>query len=324
VTNGSIDRIPHVVGVRTRDGEEIRAGLVVDAMGRRSKVREWIRGIGGRAPYEEASDAGFVYNTRHYRSRDGSLPETRGSYFSLLSTFSILSLPTDADTWVVVVVCSAGDKPLKVLRDTEKWERVVRAVPHVAHWLDGEPLQDIYQMAGVVDRYRRFVVDGQPVVTGLVAVGDGWACTNPQGGRGVTTGLRQAVGLRDAVRQSTDDPLEIAEAYDRITEQTCTPWYQQQVARDNARHAAVQAAIDGCDPPTIEDPVARAQADLGTAASSDPDVARASLEVFSCLTLPGDILARPGMEEKVQSVLAGREVPAVEGPTREQLVALVS
>ena len=35
------------------------------------------------------------------------------------------------------------------------------------------------RMAGALDRYHRFVVEGQPVATGLAAVGDAWACTNP-------------------------------------------------------------------------------------------------------------------------------------------------
>jgi flavin-dependent dehydrogenase len=43
-------------------------------------------------------------------------------------------------------------------------------------------------MAGILDRYRRFVVDGAPVVTGYAAVGDAWACTNPSAGRGISVG----------------------------------------------------------------------------------------------------------------------------------------
>src|SRR5437764_1654546 len=34
--------IPHVVGVRTADGAEIRADVVVDALGRRSPVASWL------------------------------------------------------------------------------------------------------------------------------------------------------------------------------------------------------------------------------------------------------------------------------------------
>jgi hypothetical protein len=41
----AIDGTPHLVGVRTTDGEELRADVVVDAMGRRSKGPEWLTAI---------------------------------------------------------------------------------------------------------------------------------------------------------------------------------------------------------------------------------------------------------------------------------------
>jgi 2-polyprenyl-6-methoxyphenol hydroxylase-like FAD-dependent oxidoreductase len=44
--------VPHIAGVRTTSGEEIRADLVIDAMGRRSAAPEWILKVGGRPPIE--------------------------------------------------------------------------------------------------------------------------------------------------------------------------------------------------------------------------------------------------------------------------------
>jgi hypothetical protein len=52
--------IPHIRGVRTSDGVDLHADLVIDAMGRRSRLTEWATAAGGRPPYEEASDAGFA------------------------------------------------------------------------------------------------------------------------------------------------------------------------------------------------------------------------------------------------------------------------
>jgi hypothetical protein len=37
----------------------------------------------------------------------------------------------------------------------------------------------LYSMVSGADRLRSYVVDGAPVVTGMVSVGDAWACTNP-------------------------------------------------------------------------------------------------------------------------------------------------
>ncbi len=47
------------------------------------------------------------------------------------------------------------------MRDVERFNAVVRACPLQAHWLDGEPITEVLSMAGVLDRYRRFVVDGE-------------------------------------------------------------------------------------------------------------------------------------------------------------------
>jgi flavin-dependent dehydrogenase len=64
----------HVRGVRTTRGVVIEADLLIDAMGRRSKLADWLKDVGARAPHEEASAARFAYYTRHYRARDGRVP----------------------------------------------------------------------------------------------------------------------------------------------------------------------------------------------------------------------------------------------------------
>ncbi|HEY7834541.1 MAG TPA: FAD-dependent oxidoreductase [Ktedonobacterales bacterium] len=318
------DGTPHVSGVHTRDGREIAADLVIDAMGRRSKLVEWVVALGGRPPYEEASDAGFAYYTRHYHSRDGSVPAQRGPLSTILGTIRVLTVPADNNTWTVALVPMAGDQPLKALRHNAVWERVARAIPHAAHWLDGEALCDVTPMAGVLDRYRRIVVDQQPVVTGLLPVGDAWACTNPTAGRGFSLGLGHAVALRNTLRENPEDPAQLAEAFDRVTEETLTPWYRDQVDRDRQVAMEVQAAIDGkpSAKPADGSP-AQMNAALLAAASVDADVARAFFEVFSCLTLPAEVMRRPGIREKMEAH-AGLKPTPLPGPTRAELMALVS
>jgi 2-polyprenyl-6-methoxyphenol hydroxylase-like FAD-dependent oxidoreductase len=79
-----------------------------------------------------------------------------------------------------------------------------------AHWLDGEPITGVLAMGGITDRYRRFVVDGAPVATGIVSVGDAWAGTNPVGGRGISMGLMHAQGTVEVLQQHLDDPPALA------------------------------------------------------------------------------------------------------------------
>jgi hypothetical protein len=54
----------------------------------------------------------------------------------------------------------SGDAPLKALRRDDCFDRVVRACPLQAHWLDGRPLTGVVAMAGVMDRIHDYVVDG--------------------------------------------------------------------------------------------------------------------------------------------------------------------
>ena len=42
------------------------------------------------------------------------------------------------------------------------------ACPLHAHWLDGQAITSVLAMSGIADRYRRFVLDGAPIVTGLL------------------------------------------------------------------------------------------------------------------------------------------------------------
>ena len=53
--------VPHVVGVRTDTGEELRADVVVDAAGRRSTLPAWLTDTGAQPSVEERADCGFVY-----------------------------------------------------------------------------------------------------------------------------------------------------------------------------------------------------------------------------------------------------------------------
>jgi hypothetical protein len=100
--------IPHVTGVRTMEGEEISADLIVDAMGRSSKLPNWLEAIGARRPIEEAEDSGFIYYTRFFRLRPGSFPSYRASLQTHFHSFSVLTLPGDAGTWSVTLFISTG------------------------------------------------------------------------------------------------------------------------------------------------------------------------------------------------------------------------
>jgi 2-polyprenyl-6-methoxyphenol hydroxylase-like FAD-dependent oxidoreductase len=315
---------PHVTGVRVDSGEALSADLVVDAMGRRSPLPHWLSDAHIGPMHEQSEDSGFIYYTRYFRSTDGSTPQLYGPALSPLGTFSILTIPSDNDTWSVTVYVSSGDQALKRMRDAEKWTSVIRACPLQAHWLEGEPISDVLAMGGVVDRCRRPSADGHPLLTGIALLGDSCACTNPSLGRGMTLGLLHAQCLRETVGAHLEDPLDFAEAWDAVTEARLMPWYWETVAEDRARLREIEALRNGLEPVPSSEPAAVLMSALIVALRYNADIFRVFLESRCCVTRLGESLARDGMAERIIEVAGENERLALPGPDRNALLALLA
>ncbi len=320
-----VDGVPHVVGVRTDHGEEIRADIVVDAAGRRSTLPRMLAEIGARAPVEEIEDCGFVYYGRHFRSNDGSVPFALGALLMAYGTLSILTLPADNGTWGVGLVTSAKDSALRALKDVDTWERVAKGYPLQAHWLDGEPIDEgVAVMAKIEDRHRTFVLDGTPVATGVLALGDSWACTNPSVGRGISIGTIHAVALRDVLHDGGGggaDPVELARRWHDVTMDAVEPWYRGTLAFDRGRLEEMHATIE--DRPFDPEPEYELNAAMFVGAGRDAEVLRTTLDVAGVMTPPGEMFADAPLRARVLD--AGRDWrdAPLPGLSREELLAVV-
>jgi flavin-dependent dehydrogenase len=317
------DGVPHVTAVRTTAGEALSADLVVDAMGRRSKLPALLADAGAAPVHEDAEDSGFCYYTRFFRSADGRLPQYRAAPLTPFESFSLLTLPADNGTWSVTVYVPVGDRPLKAARRVEAWSAVVRACAAHRHWIDAEPITDVIAHGGIVDRYRRFVTPRGPVASGVLAVGDAAMCTNPSLGRGMTFALLHARHLRNFVRYHAEHPLELAEVWDAVTEAELTPWYRSTVREDRARLAELEAHRRGVAPPPPPDRASAVRDAMPIAATRDPDMFRALLETRSCYATSEEVAARPGLAERVLE-LAAEPVRMPPGPNRAQLLELIA
>jgi 2-polyprenyl-6-methoxyphenol hydroxylase-like FAD-dependent oxidoreductase len=313
----AIAGVPHVAGVVTTGGEVLCADLVVDAMGRRSRSTRWLAGIGACPPRVTEEDGGFAYYTRFFTGP--VQPQLRGRALEAIGSMSVLTLPGDNDTWSVTVFGGSGDGPLKALRHPEVFSRVIAACPRQAHWLDGTPITDVRPMAGVMDRHRGFVVDGRPVATGLVAIGDAWACTNPSAGRGLSVGAAHAQLLRRVVREDGDRPGALARAFHERTERVVGPFVRNQMAADRHRIVEMAAAREGRPAPPGDPRMAA----LSAAAARDPDAFRGLLETVLCTAFPEDVMARPAVRAAMGR--HGEEPPTpAPGPDRAQLLRLLA
>jgi pimeloyl-ACP methyl ester carboxylesterase/2-polyprenyl-6-methoxyphenol hydroxylase-like FAD-dependent oxidoreductase len=323
LTQPGHDGRPHVVGVGTAGGPTEHADLVVDASGRRSPLAGMLESAGARRPHEEREPAGFVYYCRHFRAAGGRGPEVTGLPLQHFHGFSTLTLPGDRDTWGVGFVTSSRDRGLRGLRDEAAWSRAMALVPGMESWVDGEPITDVQVIAGVEDCYRRYVVAGTPVATGVVAVGDAWARTNPSIGRGASIGLLHAVLLRDVLRVTpAAEPAGLVHAFDAATEESVTPWYQSTRTFDRHRLAEIDADLAGV-PYRTADPAWAMTTALYAAALLDPGTLRAQSEIGSMIAMPSDALAASGVLERVVALGANAPRYPDDTPRHDEVVAAV-
>ena len=173
-------------------------------------------------------------------------------------------------------------------------------------------------MAKIEDRHRSFVVDGEPVATGVAALGDSWACTNPSVGRGATIGLLHARALRDTraashasttasgsrTRGTTPPPR-------RSSPTTVTRWPSTATASPRSTRRSPACRYETDDPGWLLGEA------LANAAGKDPELLRGYLEIVSLLAHGVEVLSRPGVAERALELGATRE--PLPGPTRTEL-----
>lgn len=324
-----LDGVPHVIGVSTEAGDELRADLVIDAGGRRSAFARWLNEIGGRPFFEDSEDSGFRYYGRYFRSRTGSdWPAPKLPTLAMLGSVAMLALPADNDTWMVGVVTSAKDKALYGLTDLSAWERVVAATSTIAPFLDGEPISELETMAAIPDRYRRFIVDGQPVATGITAIADAWAATNPMRGRGISMGFIHAQAVIEQMG-SLEDPAAFAHAVDAATEAEVAQHYHATVQLDRGMRDAFNAEVEGREPPAPEpdDPLAAMQAKFFSLVGVDADAFRGLMKIMNLTELPMNVVATEPLFSKVlahEPDDGGSGPFATEGPSRQEILDIMS
>ncbi len=169
-----------------------------------------------------------------------------------------------------------------------------------------------------------------PVATGVVAVGDAWACTNPSLGRGASIGLLHAGLLRDVLRElDACDPVaadKLVRRFAELTESVVEPLYRMTLWLDRHRLAEIDADLEaagGGTPYRPDDPRWAASKALFAASLSDPEAARDYLSVASLLTTPDELFARPGVLDRVMRAGAGAPRYPLPGPSRRELLAVL-
>lgn len=308
---------PHVTGVRLDDGTEVSADLVVAAAGRRSTVPDWLAEVGSAEVPEQVDDTGIVYFSRFYRLRDGEeYPPRSGPIGGDLGYLKYGVFVGDNRTFSITLATPVADDELRrTLTDPEVFEAAGRQLVATAPYLDGRAeaiTPQVHAMAGLLNRWRDYVVDGEPVATGIVPVGDAVLCTNPLYGRGCSTAFWGAHLLAQAVEACGDDVRDIALAYDASLRAEIHPWYRSGVEQDSEARRVAAALLQGenpdadsTDPRTFMRAVLRDG--LLPAMRTDAVVLRAFFRNLNLLTSPDSLAKDPEVGARVFAVWQDRE-----------------
>ena len=326
------DEIPHVTGVTLDDGTTLTADLVVDCSGRRSALPQWLESVGAPAMPEEVVEDGLRYFGRYYRLEVGQSFPVHDAPVTDLGYLFALTFEADRGWFAIALAVHSEDKEIRALRDEDVFEAAVQAIPGIAMWRTpglSAPMTEVTTMSRIDDRWRDLVVDGTPLVTGLVAVGDSVIATNPAFGRGSALAWVAGRALVDVIAEHADDPLAIASAHHAETTRLVRVWFDQQTQMDAGRLMSMRALLDGVSlpEPDLTDPMVVFPLGAQLASQTDPEVFRAMGCIVHLLKDPMELLSDPHIAnaaiEAVQQ-LDGQPPTPPAGPTRDELLAAMA
>lgn len=327
---------PQVIGVRLDDGRVENFDWTVVATGRRSALPAWLEQIGAGTVPEVAEDSGIVYFSRFYRLKPGqSVPPRTGPIGGDLGYLKYGVFAGDNGTFSLTLACATDDAHLRtLLDDADRFDEVGRQLVFTKDYLDGRavPITDVNKIAGLVSRWRDYVVDGKPLALNVLPMGDAHLATNPLYGRGCTTGFVNAHLLALVMRDHEHrGAVAVALAHDEAVRAELKPWVTHTMQIDAEARRVAAAILAGDDPDADQsDPRTFMRAvlrnGLRPAMRTDQVVLRAFFRNFNLLTPPNALSNDPDFGARVLEAYNDRGSRPPEpylGPDRRELVASV-
>ncbi|MBV1855136.1 NAD(P)/FAD-dependent oxidoreductase [Catellatospora tritici] len=197
--------------VEAEDGavRVIRADLVVDATGSRSKATQWLTDLRVGPVKEDLLDTGLAYVGRTYeqpagfgadfpgvliQARPGSGPEAAGGAL----------MPQEDGRWIVALMGPRGNHPPT---DEAEFLAFARAMRHsvIGDLLaEARPVTPMRSARGLANRRRHF--DRARMPEGFLALGDAVMILSPNFGTGMAVAAMGALALRTQLERSGFGP----------------------------------------------------------------------------------------------------------------------
>jgi 2-polyprenyl-6-methoxyphenol hydroxylase-like FAD-dependent oxidoreductase len=303
------------VGVRV-DGHQVDADLVVDASGRAGQLTRTFR-----AP-AEGGDCGVSYVSRQYQLLPGAQNGPMNSPIGMVTIYPgymAIVFIHDNRTFSTLIARASTDRQMAALRFQEVFEAASRAIPSLAAWTEPDrsrPITPVLPGGRLYNTYRtQFNDAGKIAVNGLIFVGDAVCTTNPSVGRGIATSLMQAQRLLRLLDEHQRDFISCSLEFDHWCAENIKPWFSDHVYWD----AELIRRWSGHD----VDLTRPLPSDLIMAATEvDPDMLKIVGPYMAMVALPATLAA---VEPRAREIYAsGWRPPVPDGPTRDELAALVT
>ncbi|MBV9396900.1 MAG: hypothetical protein JO062_02915 [Bryobacterales bacterium] len=324
--------IPHIDGVRTARGAEIRGDAVVEALGRTSPAPMWIEELAGMPPAIDSSSCGLIYYSRYFRV-GGPLPD--GPWlvcfgprvdlgYAMFSTFT-----GDNRTFAIVFGIPNRDAELRILKRERAFMAACAEMPALRPWMeltDAEPITPVMPMGALENSIRSYEPGGHLCATGLFPAGDAICHTDPAFGLGLSFALIHAVEIRRALARDPSEPQALVRSYfSRIWPEICERYLSCRDL-DNARDQAWNGAKLDFSRPTGCYPMFVAVAG-GAVSLQDGEVCRKWLRRATLLdrlsVFDDDLELQRRVESQFAKLLKSGAPRPEQGPDRETLLARV-
>lgn len=283
ISAGAVSCVRYLV-----DGVEHRqpANLAVDAMGRASKLGDWLERAGWQRPPLRRVPTEVNYATGYFRREPGDPPTANAvarmspGRSDRISTGVVTAI--EDDRWQILLAGYGEDRPG---RDADEFvARCKTELPPVfGEAAGGERIGEITAYHQADSRRRDYPLI--PLPARLVSVGDAVASFNPIYGQGLSSATLHAVCLAEFLGSGAplDEPARPFFALQRVVVDAA--WEMSTVA-DKARHRVPV--------PWRERLRNLIRAQVVAAAETDPVIARRFHAVTSMLEHPA-VLMRPGI-----------------------------
>jgi 2-polyprenyl-6-methoxyphenol hydroxylase-like FAD-dependent oxidoreductase len=313
------DGTARAAGVAVDDGDPVRGDIVVDALGRYRFPPGWPRAPG------EPTDSGAIYYCRYFELAEGvehldaPILNPRGD----LGYMGFNTFRGDNRTFAVILLAPAADRALRVLRHEQAWQAACAAITPLDVMTSadyGRPITDVMPMGGLMNVDRT----GDPLTSGIIAVGDAFCHTDPAFAYGVSFALAHAQALSEAAAEAPD--------VDAVTER-----YRAHAGPEARERHALACATDTARSLRWKgEPLETTRRDscyplfsfIGAlaAAPHDDAVLRRTIRRIGLLDRTAVFDEDDALQDRIEAILARltARAPSPPGPPREELLARLS